>query len=419
MAEEKALKVREPNILIEAKNLMSKEEAILWLYCLTRAKLSSSFRGEGELKLEEAKKQRREFYAYTEINLPALEWLTELLVKEGKISETSRKVLVTYYKSVLQKLVKKIGFEVDIPAYKKILKELDLEYLIEVLNVPDENETVFWGIPSLERVELNGEGTLKIVFSKYVSPLVLLLRKWFTTYSFIEVVRLNSRYSIILYRLAREKLGLKQNKFFLPIKEVKRIFGLSNKIRAGVISRDVLKPAVGEINSKTSLKISVKTVRAGRGGKAVGYEFAVEEIPLLCRRDWSREVLSGEEINSLVKMLKLKNEKGEELSLEEVLQELKSFQNLSQAVVIWYLFHFPEETRWYALQTAKSVDANTGLTNHDKFLEKTIPQPKNEKEIAGIKLKELLDERVKVAIKKYFEELKMGDSYSSISWEEL
>jgi hypothetical protein len=415
--QDNALKVREPNILIEAKNLMSKEEAILWLYSLTRTKLSGTFTGEGRISLEEAKKQKREFYACTEIDLPALEELTDLLVKEGKIEETSRKALIAYYKKVLQRLVKKIGFEVDVPAYKRILKELDLEYLIEILKVPSDN-VAFWGIPSLERVELSDNGKLKIVFSKYVSPLVLILQKWFTTYSFNEVVRLNSRHSIILYRLVREKLGLKQNRFYLPLSEARRIFNVSSKTQAGVLVRDILKPAIEEINNKTSLRISVKTIRTGRGGKTAGYEFEVKEIRQV--RNWSKELLSREEFEEILSSLKLKNAEGKELSVEEVFRELSKFKRLSQAVVLWYLFHFPEETRWYALQMAKSIEKNESLSNPDKFLEKTIPQPQNDKEItAGVKLKDFLDDRVKVNIKSFFSEGEKQNSYSAIDWTKI
>jgi len=379
------LKAKEPNLLIEAKQRMTREELMVWLYALAKVKTSLDFKGVGEFGLEEAKRERKVFYAYAVIDLNEF---AEFL----GLSSKRKADKVGYLKRILEGLINKIGFKIEVATYREILRSLELDYLIEELGVPE--RAVFWGVSTIERIEMLEDGAIKVVFSKYVSPLIIALRKWYSLHDLSEVLSLRRRNSIILYRLINERYRLNQHSFSISLERLKEIFGISKDARIEVISRDILKPSVKEINEKTSFRVDYKPIRKGRGGKIVAYTFTVDKK----QTDWSKEVFPQEELNSLLSQVKIPNLK----------EKLSTLTRLKKAIAIWYLLHFPAELQDFAISQLESIDRDKNIRSPDAVVIRLIPEPKKEYQF-------LLDERVKLSIEKLFGNRKESE-YSTVQW---
>ena len=96
---------------------------------------------------------------------------------------------------------------------------------------------------------------------------MVLLKKWFTLYSFEEVLRLDLKSSIVLYRVFKEKLGLRKKEITLDIDTLNALFGLK-KTSTWDLRRKYLEPAVKELNEKISLRVEMRPIRRGRGEKS-------------------------------------------------------------------------------------------------------------------------------------------------------
>ncbi len=384
--------VKEPNLLIEAKQRFTRDEAIVWVWLLANAKFYRDFSLAKELipiEVEELKGKEKPFLATSVIDLKEL---------AERYPEVFDRKTTYYFKQVLKRMEEKVIFEVDTDRYIEAMKELGYGYLVKDL---EGEKIAYFGIATILRVVLTEDGKLKIVFSPYVSPLILELKKRFTLYEFEEVLKLKSRYAIILYRFFKEQLGVNRNEFSLSTEEVALLFNLEKNLKAGKLqTRDLknkyIKPAVKEINEKTRLKVEFEAVRRGRGGKIVGFRFKVKE------QQWIKDVTTKEllenfdlleewfkkAIRQIVKDLSLYQPVKE----TSIVQSLLSLKRINPAVAIWFLLHYPKsEAKLYAWEHIKWVDNHPRLDLPERYLQHTIRVPKKELDF-------LLDQRVKHAI---------------------
>jgi len=376
--------VKEPNLLIEAKQKFTKDEGIVWFWLLARAKFYKDFSLVKELipvEVENLKEEGKLFLAKSLIDLREL---------AEKYPEVFDRKTIHYFKQVLKRMEKKVMFEVDIDRYLKTMEELG--YKIFVSNLKRKDITYF-GIATILQILMTKEGKLEIVFSPYISPLIFELKKRFTLYDFEEVLKLNSRYSIIMYRLLKEKFGLKINDFRLDLEEIRNILDLTSKIQASDIRNKYLLPAIKELNEKTSLKVEMTPIRRGRGGKIVGFRFKVEEKPRL-EKVTEKDLV--ENFNLLKDWFKKAVEElTQDLSVQgpvqklDIVNALLNLRYISPAVAIWFLLHYPRgEARFYAWEHINWVENNAKIKLPEKYLKHSIQVPKKELEF-------LWDQRVK------------------------
>lgn len=381
--------VREPNLLIEAKQKFTRDEAIVWFWLLANTKFYKDFSLVRNLlitEVEELKEQKKPFVATSVIDLKEL---------AERYPEVFDRKTTYYFKQVLKRMEEKVIFEVDTNRYIEAMEELGYGYLVEDLE-EDRDKIAYFGIATILRVVLTNDGKLKIVFSPYVSPLILELKKRFTLYEFEEVLKLQSRYAIILYRFFREQLGLKRNRFHLMAEEVALLFNLEKKIKAGKLqTRDLKNKYVGlatnEINEKTNLKAEVKPIRRGRGGKIIGFEFFIEEknkIPELDRLLNDQKAFE-EWFNSVLKELTTDLN----ITKEELAEFLLSIKRIKTATALWFLLHFPRNVRVYTLRHLEITEEDENIKLPDKFLEKLITRPNSALEF-------LKDERIEPLLNK-------------------
>jgi len=387
--------VREPNLLIEAKQKMTREELLVWAWCLVNARFWITDKKGRELTLEELekiKKKQEVFYAVSSVELEEL---------RRRFPEHFSPRKVKYWREVLKGMEKKIGFEVNYELYKQTLKELGFDYFLEIFKQNKADK--YFGIATIMAVGLSSDDKLTITYTPLVAPLLVLLKKWFTIYNFEEVLNLDLKASIVLYRLFKEKLGLKKNEFELSKEELIGLFNLE-KIDIRDLKRQYIEPAIKEINEKTRLKVEVEPVRRGRGGKIVGFRFRVEEEP---RPEEATTKDLVENFDVLKKWFKKTIEQlAEELSLHkqvspaEIARSLLSLERINPAVAIWFLLHYPKsEAKLYALEHIKWVDSHPKLDLPNRYLQHTIRVPKKELDF-------LQDQRVKHAVWSILEELK-------------
>jgi len=388
--------VREPNLLIEAKQKMTREELLVWAWCLANARFWITDGDGRELsleELEEIRKKQEVFYAVSSVEL-------EELRRRFPDHFSPRKV--KYWREVLKGMEKKIVFEVNCEAYKQVLEDLGFTYILE--KFVKKKDPTYCGIATIMGVFYSEpKGDLQVVYTPLVAPLLVLLKKWFTIYNFEEILNLDLKASIVLYRIFREKLGLKQQEFEINTSTLIDILDLK-KIQPKILRRDYIEPAVKEINEKTRLKVEAEPVRRGRGGKIVGFRFRVEEEP---RPEEATTKDLVENFDVLKKWFKKTIEQlAEELSIHkpvspaEIARSLLSLERINPAVAIWFLLHYPKsEAKLYALEHIKWVDSHPKLDLPNKYLQHSIQVPKKE-------LQFLWDQRVKHAAISILQELK-------------
>jgi len=376
---EKGVLIREPNTLIEAGQKLSKEELIIWMWSLLKAKPKGL--KEEVLKKEDIEKYKQAKKLPLMVSFIKLPQLAELFPEYFK----SRKL--KYYKELIKKMEKKIAFEVKLDDYLAVLKKLGYEFLIDELDIPTDTKKVkYHGISIIFSVTLFEDASLKIIFSPYITPLLLELKAWYTTYDFLDILNLKFKHSIVLYRLIKEKLGLKQNPFIISIEELQKIFNVDYKTWSN-LKTFVIKPAINDINKHTKYEVSIKTIRKGRGGKVKEIMFFVREKKFLNQYNLAKNLKT-----ILENITNSFNQAGEEITLKEFAMVLLNLKRINPAVAIWFLLHYPEgEPRLYAWE-----EQNTKIQHPNRFLESLIKDKNPE-------LDWLLDQRTKDLI---YEELK-------------
>ena len=400
MTKASEIKIREPNTLIEAGQRLSREELIVWIWSLLKAKPKGQDNTVLSAEEIEEYKRRQEIPLMTsEFNLEELQALFPQYFGGWK---------PYYYRKLLKRLESKIAFEVKLDSYLRTLKELGYEFVIKRLDIPENpKEVIYFGISAVVSVTLKKDNTLEIVFSPQVTPLLLELKKWYTTYDFLDIVKLNSKHSIVLYRLIKEKLGLKQNPFSLSIEELNRLFGVNYKSWKS-LRENVVDPAVEQINKNTKYRIGYRTIRKGRGGKVSTVIFYVEETNP-CQMRAKLETLPLI-LESLIKSFR---QGGEEITKGEFAKVLLSLRRLNPAVALWFLLHYPEgEARLYAWKHIEMTERNLSIGNADRFLMSLI-KDKNPQ------LDWLLDQRTKDLIRKELEKLVQTNPVESLAKELL
>ena len=375
--------VKEPNLLIEAKQKFTRDEGIVWFWLLARAKFYKDFSLVKELMHTEIENLREEGKLFLAKSLIDLRELAE------KYPEVFDRKTINYFKRVLRRMEKKVMFEVDIERYLKTMEELGYKDLVSNLK-EKQKDIAYFGIATILQIVMTKDGKLEIVFSPYVSPLIFELKKRFTLYDFEEVLKLNSRSSIIMYRLLKEKLGLKFNSFQLTLEEIRHLFDLNEKTQASDIRNKYLEPAVKELNEKTSLRVEMKPIRRGRGGKIVGFHFKV----------WEIISPKGDLVDKIKELIEtLSKDKALEVSPKELAEALLSLERVNPATALWFLLHYPEgEARLYAWEHIKWVELTPKIKYPDRYLESLITDKREE-------LKWLLDQRTKDLIRKELEKL--------------
>ena len=399
---------KEFNSFIDAVPLFkTKTQLSLWLFAIRNAKpVDINWQPKS---LKELKERKEVVKAISVVDLgKVMELIARYRDKREGLKSKEKLDRLRHLEEALEGLKDKALFKMPVEVYKKSLKKIGFEYLLDRYDFED-REYIF--LFPFENIDY-GLNTAKFYFTERVSPLILEIKKWFTLLNIEEFLSLNSINSQILYRFLKRKLGVGQREFILKIELLNAVFNTKYK-RFSDFKKKVLNSAIKEVNEKTSLFVEIEGIRKGKGGKLVAIKFKVSEnygdiniLKFTKNRDFAKRWLS-KVLNDLTKDLKL--------SYFELLNHLMDLRRVKISTALWYLLNFPDgEARLYAWRQIRTTDIDKEIKSPNKFLEKLI---------SGNKFEFLKDERAEAVLNILLKKLQtkevQSESESDKSLEEI
>lgn len=218
----------------------------------------------------------------------------ELVVKSNDLIRNARYVLSEQEQKILIYLISKIDRDdIEIKSHKISLKDY-----CEVAGIPYKNggnkEQIKASLKSLRdkswwiktgakkeilfswitEVEINGE-IAEIELSQKLAPYLLQLKADFTKYELIEVLMLKGKYTIRLYELLKSYLW--QHELNISVSELRDIINCHSYQQFKEFKRNVLSPALKEINDYTALQIEYKTITYRRKIENIVFQIGEKE----------------------------------------------------------------------------------------------------------------------------------------------
>ena len=174
---------------------------------------------------------------------------------------------------------------------KESIKQLRDKSMWIKLNKDGDETLICW----IEKPIINQQkGIIKIKFDEDLKPYRLQLKSNFTSFELINVLGLNSKYSIALYQLilSRQYNKLSEYQFTMPIEELKKKLGIITEMNGSHFNNDVIKPALKEINQKTDKNVSSALCdKSGRAYKSISFTISSKNLDE--RIDVTAEILSS------------------------------------------------------------------------------------------------------------------------------
>lgn len=120
----------------------------------------------------------------------------------------------------------------------------------------------------------SGEARVQITFSDAVMPYLTQLEKQFTRVVVKNVSSLSSAYSIRIYELLQRFRSTGER--YITVEDFRSALGLDGKYSDfKMLNRDLLKPAIAELNEKSDLSVEVELVKRGR--KVTSLRFRIKD----------------------------------------------------------------------------------------------------------------------------------------------
>lgn len=132
------------------------------------------------------------------------------------------------------------------------------------IDLPDGKETTLSWVekPYIEK----NNGTIKIRLDSDMKPFLLQLKKNFTSYELIFVLKLKSKFSIRFYELIKSihYHDLEEYRREYSLDELRRLLGAENYTRWIHFKQRVLEPSIEEINNFTDKNLSYEIIKKGK-----------------------------------------------------------------------------------------------------------------------------------------------------------
>lgn len=148
------------------------------------------------------------------------------------------------------------------------------------ITLSDENETtrIRWVDKDIKKHK--GEGAVTIFWTRDILKYISQLKNRFTTYKLRNIAHLQSSHSIRVYELLMKFSSTGQRVIYLD--DFKDSLGISGKYPTfKALNRDVVKPAIKELNDRSDLVVTCETVKKGRSVVALSFEFKQNPQPQL------------------------------------------------------------------------------------------------------------------------------------------
>ncbi len=156
-------------------------------------------------------------------------------------------------------------------AHRELYKAADALFKSSiVLHEGDDEIELYWIQEKAKK--LKGEGAIRIVWSDRILRYICQLKSRFTTYKLRNIASLQSGHSIRMYELLMKFNATGERVIYLD--DFKSALGISDKYpEFKVLNRDVIKPAIEELNQRSDLVIKFDTIKKGRTIVALVFEF--------------------------------------------------------------------------------------------------------------------------------------------------
>lgn len=151
----------------------------------------------------------------------------------------------------------------DSGTYKPMIHEMLLRLKVKPLEIHPDDGTLILTSWFQDAVFDDKEETVKITFSKYLTPYLYNLKSFYTQFCLEDVLPMHSKYAIRLYEYLRsiKSKGYKQT---INIEEVKARIDAEKYSNYKDFRMWCLEPALEEINSYTDLAIECAPIKSGR-----------------------------------------------------------------------------------------------------------------------------------------------------------
>lgn len=203
--------------------------------------------------------------------------LFELMVSRLDSTKEQREIKIR--KDAIFKIIGKKSHHRN-DTLRNVLKELQKSALFHLkAATPDSREAIISPISKVEWREK--DGYINVVFSPEILPYITLLKGQFTQYQLPNIIQLNSKHSIALYKLLVENNNAyeyyinKGNRShsqlysysnpIIPVSELRRMTNTKDKYKKfATFRRFVLEKAIEEINTKTDIFVTYDKIHSGR-----------------------------------------------------------------------------------------------------------------------------------------------------------
>jgi plasmid replication initiation protein len=156
-------------------------------------------------------------------------------------------------------------------AHRELYKAADALFKSSIILHEGDDEIELYWIQEKAK-KLKGEGAIRIVWSDRILRYICQLKSRFTTYKLRNIASLQSGHSIRLYELLMKFNATGERVIYLD--DFKSALGISDKYpEFKVLNRDVIKPAIDELNQRSDLIIKFDTIKKGRTVAALIFEF--------------------------------------------------------------------------------------------------------------------------------------------------
>lgn len=156
-------------------------------------------------------------------------------------------------------------------AHRELYKAADALFKSSIILHEGDDEIELYWIQEKAK-KLKGEGAIRIVWSYRILRYICQLKSRFTTYKLRNIASLQSGHSIRMYELLMKFNSTGERVIYLD--DFKSALGIANKYpEFKVLNRDVIKPAIEELNQRSDLIITFDTIKKGRNVAALVFNF--------------------------------------------------------------------------------------------------------------------------------------------------
>ena len=199
------------------------------------------------------------------LNTQAQKLVLSCLAKVDSRDEIPREITIT-----AQEFSALTGINIK-NSYRELYKASDALWNAEITIIEGATKTrLRWVQKDIKK--LQGSGSVTITWSDEVLKYISQLKSRFTTYKLRNIAELQSGHSIRLYELLMKFNSTGERIIYLD--DFKSVLGLGGKYsQFKILNRDVIKPAINELNQRSDLIIKYETIKKGRAVIALGFEF--------------------------------------------------------------------------------------------------------------------------------------------------